>query len=121
MRKIYSDIIRLREKKYKPGLACPGSFFKNLKASEIKVPAELGSSVVYGKLPAGVLLEKVGAKGRRQGSIRIARHHANLIYNPKNGRAADVKKLANKLKALVKNKFGIIIEEEVQYLGFNKT
>src|SRR3989344_3364957 len=113
--KISSDTIKLREKKYRPGLKCPGSFFKNLIAAEIRVPSSLKNQIVYGKLPAGVLFEKVGAKGMRQGRIRVADHNANLIYNPDGGKASDVKKLAGKLKALVKKQFGIIIDEEVQY------
>ena len=114
--KISRDTIKLRAKKYWPGLKCPGSFFKNLLVSDIKVPRELSDLVVYRKLPAGVLLERVRAKGMRQGNIQVAGHHANLIYNPGGGTAADVKKLARKLQTLVKKKFGIIIDEEVQYL-----
>lgn len=114
--KISKGIIKLRAIKYKPGLKCPGSFFKNLKAKDIKITAELMPAVVYGKLPAGYLLEAVGAKGMKAGNIRVASHHANLIYNGGDGRAADVKKLASRLKALVKKRFGIIIDEEVQYL-----
>ena len=115
----------MREKKYWPGLKCPGSFFKNIKLSEISsnarkrilsiIPKE---KILYGKLPAGVLLEEVGAKGIHQGTIRVADHHANLIYNPGGGKAADVKKLAQNLRKLVKTRFGVIIEEEVQYLDF---
>lgn len=113
---ISRDTVRLRAKKYWPGLKCPGSFFKNLLASDFKLPADLKKSVVYGKLPVGVLLERVGAKGMSQGGIAVAEHHANLIYNQGRGSAADIKKLSTRLKALVKKQFGIIIDEEVQYL-----
>lgn len=118
------EIIKFREKKYLPGLRCPGSFFKNIKLADLKplkkrqtflkkIPRD---KIMYSKVPTGYLLEQVNAKGLKQGSVIVAKHHANLIYNPNGGKAADVKKLANKLKKLVKNKFGIIIEEEVQYL-----
>lgn len=116
LQKISRGTIKTRAVKYKPGLKCPGSFFKNLIALEIKVPPALREKVVYGKLPSGVLLEETGAKGMRQGAIRVASHHANLIYNPGGGKASDVKILSTRLKALVKKKFGIIIDEEVQYL-----
>lgn len=120
---ISRQIIRLRQKKYKPGLKCPGSFFKNIKLADL--PAQIQrkltnlvppNKVAYGKIPAGHLLEEIGAKGMQMGSIRVAKHHGNLIYNPDGGRATDVRMLAKRLKALVKNKFGITIEEEVQYL-----
>ncbi len=117
------EIIRLRQKKYPPGLRCPGSFFKNIRLNDLSAKVRVNfqkliprERIIYGKVPTGYLLEVVGAKGMRQGKILVARHHANLIYNPNGGKAADVKKLAKKLKSLVKNKFGITIEEEVQYL-----
>lgn len=122
--KISKEIIKLREKKYRPGLKCPGSFFKNIKLGDIKPIAKRKvflqkidqDHIMYGKVPAGYLLEQVGAKGMKLGTMTVASHHANLIYNPNGGRAWDVARLAKKLKALVKSKFGITIEEEVQYL-----
>lgn len=123
--KMSLDTIKLRAKKYWPGLLCPGSFFKNIKLSDIK-PARARKAflekidqekIQYGKLPAGYLLEEIGAKGMKQGTIKVTSHHANLIFNPGKGKAADVARLANRLKRLVKKKFGITIEEEVQYLG----
>ena len=123
LNKISRDIIKLREVKYKPGLKCPGSFFKNLKLSDMpeKTVASLTKkietdAVKFGKLPSGYLLERVGAKGIRLGGVAVATHHANLIYNTGRGSASEVKKLSTRLKALVKKKFGIIIDEEVQYL-----
>ncbi len=126
IKKISNDIIKLRKKKYWPGLKCPGSFFKNIKLADLprrqrqsfikKIPS---GKIIYGKVPTGYLLEEVGAKGRKEGKVLVAHHHANLIYNPGGACAKDVKKLAQMLKRLVKNKFGITIEEEVQYLGFS--
>jgi len=124
--KISRDIIKLRAKKYRPGLHCPGSFFKNIKLIDIKPKALRNkfikkiepNRIMYGKVPAGYLLDQIGARGMRQGRIRVANHHGNLIYNSVGGEASDVVTLSKRLTALVKNKFGIKIEEEVQYLGF---
>lgn len=117
------EIVALREVKYKPGLKCPGSFFKNIKLDDLpsssrgallkKVPVEW---VTYGKVAAGKLLEEVGAKGMREGGIRIALHHGNLFYNTGRGTTAEIKRLAKRLKGKVKRRFGIELEEEVQYL-----
>lgn len=117
------EIIKLREKKYPPGLRCPGSFFKNIKLADLpagqrksfikKIPPD---KIMFGKVPAGYLLDEAGAKGIRQGRIWVASHHGNLIYNPGGGLARDVEKLARLLKSKVKQKFGIMLEEEVQYL-----
>src|SRR3989344_4218628 len=117
--KISNDIIKLREKKYKPGLLCPGSFFKNIifknisRSQRSKIPQ---NKVIYGKVPTGYLLEEVGAKGMSCGKIKVARHHGNLFYNAGGGRAGDIKKLASILKGRVYRKFGVRLEEEVQYL-----
>lgn len=121
--KVSGEIIRLRLKKYKKGLKCPGSFFKNIKLDELSAGKRKillskidPQKVVYGKVPVGYLLEEVGAKGMGRGSIKVADHHANLLYNLNGGKARDIKRLAETLKMKVKRKFGIMIEEEVQYL-----
>lgn len=99
------EIIKIREKKYKPNLLCAGSVFKNV-------------IVGKNKIPAGALLESVGAKGMRIGGVYIADYHANLIINDGRGRASEAKKLIDILKEKVRQKYGILLEEEVQYLGF---
>ncbi|MBI3458841.1 UDP-N-acetylmuramate dehydrogenase [Candidatus Azambacteria bacterium] len=122
--KISQDIIKLREKKYQPGLLCPGSFFKNIVIKDIglekirkKLLSKIDSNkVIFGKIPVGHLLETVGARGLKQGGVIVASHHGNLLYHEGKGRAKDVVILANLLKNRVKKHFGIIIEEEVQYV-----
>ncbi len=111
------DIIEVRNKKYTPGLKCPGSFFKNVLVKNVSkevlknIPAD---KIIEGKIPAGFLLEQVGAKGSCVGQIYIPDFHGNLLINKGSGKTTDVIKLADKLKAKVKTKFGIILEEEVQ-------
>ena len=99
------EIVRVREKKYRPNLRCAGSIFKNI-------------VVEGGKIPAGSLLESVGAKEMRIGGVYGAPYHANLLINNGRGKAADAKKLINILKNKVYKKYGIRLEEEVRYLGF---
>lgn len=67
---------------------------------------------------AGQLIEKCNLKGKRMGNVKISEKHANFIVNLGNGKAKDVKKLINLIKKQVRNQFGIILEEEIQYLGF---
>jgi len=124
LQKISKEIIKMREKKYWPGLLCPGSFFKNVVIKDIK-PVSLRqkflvkipkSKIFFGKVPAGYFLETVGAKGLTVGKIMVAKHHGNLIYNRGGGAARDIKKLSGILRAKVLNNFGIKLQEEVQYL-----
>jgi UDP-N-acetylmuramate dehydrogenase len=54
-----------------------------------------------------------------RGDIHVATYHANLLYNAGAGTAADLRALIADLKARVTEKFGIKLEEEVQYVGFH--
>lgn len=117
------ETMRLRYKKYKRGILCPGSFFKNIVLGDLgslsrkKLLSRIDQSKInHGKLPTGYLLEEVGAKGMSSGKIFVSEHHGNLIFNNGGGRAKDIKILAKKLKEKVFRKFGIMLEEEVQYL-----
>lgn len=118
LERISKEIIKKREMKYHPGIRCPGSFFKNIIASDLK-GAQLNNinknKIVYGKVPAGYLLEEVGAKGMKVGGIEIADYHGNLFINEGNGTASQVKQLANILKQKVWERFGIALSEEIRY------
>jgi UDP-N-acetylmuramate dehydrogenase len=118
LKKIYRQIIKIRLKKYRPGLRCPGSFFKNILVKNIskKTLVKINpAKIIEGKIPAGYLLEEVGAKGMSCGGIKIADFHGNLFINRGGGTAADIKKLAQILKRRVYKKFGIELEEEIRY------
>jgi UDP-N-acetylmuramate dehydrogenase len=54
----------------------------------------------------------------QRGDIHVATYHANLLYNAGAGTAADLRALINELKRRVRERFGIEIEEEVQYVGW---
>lgn len=114
------EIRNLREKKYPTGIKCPGSFFKNIIASELSteqlksIPED---KISHGKVPAGYLLEEVGARGMKLGGARVADYHGNLIINDGTATAEDIWNLAMDLQTRVKDKFGILLEPEVQRLA----
>lgn len=120
LRKEAEVVLEKRLIKYPAGIKCPGSFFKNLVAEKLpkeilsKIPKE---KIVYGKVPAGSLLEMVGAKGDNLGNIEIANYHANLFINKGNGNASDFYNLAKKYTQKVKDRFGIKLEPEVQLIN----
>ncbi|MBS1854295.1 MAG: UDP-N-acetylmuramate dehydrogenase [Acidobacteria bacterium] len=115
-----ADILRVRNAKFPPTMKCAGSIFKNFLLRDLppdvaaQVPAEV---VREGKVPAAWFLEQVGAKGARRGDIQVADYHANLIYNDGAGTARDLRGLIADLKQRVRARFGIDVEEEVQYVG----
>ncbi len=124
LKKQADDILAVRNAKYPPSMKCAGSIFKNLIYAELpqsvqaQVPPE---KILGGKVPSAYFLELVGAKGMRNGDIKVADYHANLIYNDGNGSARQVREIIGDLKARVHARFGFDVEEEVQYVGFNGT
>lgn len=114
------EILHRRLEKYPQGLRCPGSFFKNLMASELppeilkRIPERF---VQYGKIPAGMLLEAVGGKGQRCGDARVAGYHANLFINDGNASARDLIQLASRLALRVRERFGVDLEPEIRVVG----
>lgn len=120
LQKISADILQIRNQKFPPTMKCAGSIFKNFLLRDLPpaVAAQVPDSVVReGKIPAAWFLEQVGSKGTRRGQIRVADYHANLIYNEGGGTAKDLCGLIGDLKRRVRERFGIEVEEEVQYVG----
>lgn len=123
LRRTASEILAIRSQKYPAEMRCAGSIFKNLHLKDLPpaIAAALPREIVReGKVPAAWFLEQVGAKGLSRGDIRVADYHANLVYNAGAGTAADLLKLIDELKRRVKERFDVELEEEVQYLGFER-
>ncbi|MCX6604031.1 MAG: UDP-N-acetylmuramate dehydrogenase [Acidobacteria bacterium] len=115
-----ASIRATRDAKFPPTMQCAGSIFKNLLLRELSpaVAAQVPANVIReGKIPAGWFLEEVGAKGLAVGAMRVADYHANLVYNTGGGTAADLVALLSELKRRVFDRFGLEIEEEVQFLS----
>jgi UDP-N-acetylmuramate dehydrogenase len=113
------EILEIRNRKYPPSMKCAGSIFKNLLLADLPDGLEVPAAVIReGKVPAAYFLEQVGAKGMRLGDIHVADYHANLIYNAGAGTARDIAELIQDLKDRVLCKYGLELEEEVQYVGF---
>ena len=114
------EIVKVRNEKFPPTMKCAGSIFKNLLVAEL--PREVAAAIPVqaireGKVASAYFLEQVGAKGMRRNGIQVASYHANLIYNDGGGTAADLRALICELHARVRDRFGIELEEEVQYVG----
>lgn len=122
---IVKDMIDRRAKTQPKG-ACAGSTFKNFKfrddseiKSLIKAVKEIPEEFLKNKIiPAGWLLDQVGAKGMEMGELQVSEDHANWIINRGKGRADQFVMLASELKTKVRDEFGIQLHEEIQYIGF---
>ncbi len=120
LRTTAEGILKIRNEKYPPTMRCAGSIFKNLILTELPeaVRAQVPERVIReGKVPSAYFLELAGAKGMVLGGVRVADYHANLIYNAGEGTSQQVRDLIGTLKRLVKDRCGLLLEEEVQYLG----
>jgi UDP-N-acetylmuramate dehydrogenase len=120
LQEISAGILKVRNEKFPPTMKCAGSIFKNFLLRDLPaaVAAAVPASVVReGKIPAAWFLEQVGAKGMQLGGIHVAAYHANLIYNAGQGTAQELCELIAELKRRVRDRFGIEVEEEVQYVA----
>jgi len=122
LRKTADEIYNIRLAKYPLDMKCAGSIFKNLLLRELPegVRAQVPQRVIReGKVPSAYFLEEVGAKGIENGGIKVADYHANLIYNQGGGTARELCEIIAGLKERVRARFGLQLEEEVQYIGFS--
>ena len=101
------SILKEREAKFPLADKSAGCIFKNIPDAESE----------HGKIPAGRLLEEVGAKSISVGDARVSQKHANVIVNAGNATSKDIRRLADKLKEKVFEKYGIMLQEEVIQIG----
>lgn len=66
---------------------------------------------------AGRLIEAAGAKGLREGGAEVSSKHANFIVNAGGATADDVRRLAERVKKLVAERFGVVLDLEVRIVG----
>jgi len=104
------------------GFSSAGCIFKNYE-SEIKKQEllnqfpELREFNKKGMIPVGYLIDKCGLRGETRGGAKISEQHANFVINVSNARAEDVVWLIKLAKRKVKERFGVELEEEIEYLG----
>lgn len=123
---IRQAVIAIRESKLPDPkvLGNAGSFFMNPVISEQEfniirsnypdVPSYAAPGGV--KVPAGWLIEKTGWKGRSLGPAAVYDKQALVLVNKGGATGADVKRLADTIIADVKQKFGITLSTEVNYI-----
>lgn len=90
--------LKLRKSKQPKGRSC-GSVFKN--------------DGYY----AGKVIESCNLKGFRMGSAYVSERHANFILADRNAKSADISRLIRHIKKTVREKCGILLQEEIEYLG----
>ena len=66
---------------------------------------------------AGRLIDAAGMKGLRIGGAVVSEKHANFIVNDQKGSAADVRRLADHVRAEILARHGITLEFEIEFIG----
>jgi UDP-N-acetylmuramate dehydrogenase len=87
-------------------------------AESERVPAHPASGGLF-KVPAGWLIERAGfAKGLRRGPVGISTKHALALVHHGGGTAAELVALARDIRDGVRKVFGLTLEPEPVFLGF---
>ncbi len=102
-----------------------GSFFKNPEISNVqfemlkdKFPSIVGYPLLNGnvKLAAGWLIEQCGWKGFRRGDAGCHARQALVLVNYGNANGSEIYNLSEDILQGVKEKFGVILEREVNII-----
>jgi UDP-N-acetylenolpyruvoylglucosamine reductase len=100
-----ADMRKARKEAQPSGIKTFGSTFKNPDD-----PRAEGRS-------AGMLLDEAGCRGLTVGGARFSEKHANFVENMGEATTADVVALMGEGRRRVRERFGIELEPEVQFLG----
>ncbi len=96
-----------------------GSIFKNVDARKFS-ERDLRNLKIkndpFPVVPTAVLIAEAGLKGIREGDAMVSLKHPNFIVNLGGAKASEVKTLIRRVKEAVKKKFGVELEEEVQFV-----
>jgi UDP-N-acetylmuramate dehydrogenase len=88
-----------------------GCIFQNPDPARDRVPDGIPWS-------AGALVDRAGMKGAREGGAVVSSTHANFIVNEGGASADDIRRLIDRCKAVVLDRFGVELREEIVSLGF---
>ena len=127
VRAISEAVIDIRKKKLPdPNLiGNAGSFFKNpsvesdffdtLRKKNPAIPSFPGEHHLV-KIPAAWLIEQCGWKGKTLENIGVHKHQALVIVNYGGGEGKKIWQLAEAIQSSVKEKFGIVLQPEVNII-----
>ena len=106
-----------------PRFPSAGCAFKNYKTAGENDPLlqnhpELIERVRGGKIGVGFLIDQCGLKGKKVGGAQVWEGHANYIVNTGGATAREVKTLIDNVVEAMGEKYGIVLEPEIRFLGF---
>ena len=112
------------------GAATAGCMFKNIpwgriggepvRRRLIQRHPDLAPFTAAPAIPAGLLIDRAGLKGFCVGRARVSERHGNFFVNVGGATAEDILILTSLAKGAVRRHFGLLLEEEIQYVGFEQ-
>lgn len=119
------EINTLRKEKQPLGDSSAGCMFKNfeyqddsdvsLLKREVDVPADM---LAAKRIAAGWLVEHAGLRGESIGRVAVSAKHGNFLINNGNATADEVAQLVSMCQTRIRDRFGIQLHAEVQFVGF---
>ena len=87
-----------------------GCIFRNPERGRDRLPEGIPWS-------AGALVDRAGMKGVAEGGARVSAAHGNFIVNEGRATARDIRRLIERCRAAVRERFAIDLRDEIVYLG----
>ncbi len=126
IRKRMDDIVKKKKAGQPYDHPSAGCMFKNfvyqdeaeieiLKRQIKDVPADM---LARKSISAGWLVDQVGMRGEKIGEVQVSEKHGNFLVNLGSARTQDVLMLTSKVKMKVRDELGVMLEDEVQLVGF---
>ncbi len=82
-----------------------------------KAPSAGSVFLRQGEVLPAVLLDQAGCKGMTEGGAQVSPLHAGFIVNRGSATASDVKTLIERCKEKVKDRFGVLLQCEIESVG----
>lgn len=103
-----------------PGYQSAGCVFKNAEVRHYhKVSlADVEAEKWFDRIPSGWLIDQAGLKGTTIDGVAVSEEHGNFVLNRGGARAEYLVMLISLIKNAVHRKFGVLLEEEIRYVGF---
>lgn len=120
IKKRMDERINFRRNKHPLEYPSAGCVFKNVWAPQLKprFQEKFKDFIKNDKISAGFLISEAGLKGKKIGGATVSEKHANFLVNAGGATAEEMIILVSLIKQKVRNNFGALLEEEVQYVGF---
>jgi len=122
LQSIAQDHVLYRKERHPLEYPNAGSIFKNCDLKMFSKKQQLNMQDVikvdpFPVVPTAYLIAQAELQGMRVGDAQVSEKHPNYIVNLQNASSKDVALLIKKVKQKIKSKFGIELQEEIQFVA----